>query len=212
MSASKLISSKNSNASNKAKNKLALLVSEAPKKNDSLALLVSEAPKKDYALWKLAVEAPKKPEYTNSWLEKTNKIIKSLEQKIGGIDQHHFEEAYCAAQHLLHVLLCARDAYQLHRGSLNQSHECAMEDFNYACTQIIAKVRPVLERDLGWGDYLTNLLKTIVNTTISIVTLGQVGTFFTPKQSQSLAHTEKAIKELLNEVQQEPETPTANQP
>ena len=46
--------------------------------------------------------------------------------------------------------------------------------------------RRVLERDLNWGPFLNNLLKTIVNALILVVSFGQVNNFFTLEKSETL--------------------------
>ncbi|MCL9685172.1 hypothetical protein [Legionella maioricensis] len=43
----------------------------------------------------------------------------------------------------------------------------AKELFITSCSAAIEEAKPLLEKELGWGDYLTNLLKSLVNAVIS---------------------------------------------
>jgi hypothetical protein len=59
--------------------------------------------------------------------------------------------------------------------------------FKRQCETAIRDAKPVLSRDLGWGDFLTNLLKEIANTFISVFTANPHA-LFTPARSASLEH------------------------
>lgn len=61
---------------------------------------------------------------------------------------------------------------------------------------------PILERDLGWGQYLTNLLKSIINAVVYLATFGKRDSFFPYSQSkinQEATETNKKLQEFDND-------------
>ncbi|MGC1182064.1 hypothetical protein [Legionella sp.] len=80
--------------------------------------------------------------------------------------------------------------------SVTKANKC----FEDLCDTLINKAKPVLERDLSWGDYLTNLLKAFANAIIKIVLSSrQLNTFFKPIQSESILAAEEAQLNLKKE-------------
>jgi curved DNA-binding protein CbpA len=71
------------------------------------------------------------------------------------------------AEDLLHELENATDAYYKNLSDKKISADSSKTIFIDSCTNAITKVKPVLEQELGWGDYLNNLLKGLVNAIIS---------------------------------------------
>lgn len=63
------------------------------------------------------------------------------------------------------------------------------------CTSLIGGAKPALQKDLGWGDYLKNLMKQIANFFIRKVT-SNPNSLFTLKQSDSVVAAEKAALDL----------------
>lgn len=113
-----------------------------------------------------------------------------LKSKIGQINQHHFPEALSKAKELLRSLQDARNHYHLALSTSGGSR-AAERVFKQRCDKAIDGAKPILERDLGWGAYLTNLLKKLVNVFIWGLSCGQVHTFFTLEKAASLVAVEQ---------------------
>jgi len=75
---------------------------------------------------------------------------------------------------------------------MNEQH--AQKIFITASKKAINKAKPVLERDLGLGDYLMNFLKIIANAVISLVSTNH--SFFKPTISKSVLAVEGLEEEL----------------
>ncbi|CEG56486.1 J domain-containing protein [Legionella fallonii] len=129
--------------------------------------------------------------------QRINKILGDLTQEIGGIDQHHFKEAQNAAECLLIALEDAKISYLASLNNLDMNIDEAAKDFKLACQTAIEETRPVLERDLGWGTYLTNLLKTIANVIIQVVSFGQASNFFKQERAESIKLVEEVDRQLF---------------
>lgn len=71
------------------------------------------------------------------------------------------------AEDLLHELENATEAYYKNLSDKKISADSSKTIFIDSCTNAITKAKPVLEKELGWGDYLNNLLKGLVNAIIS---------------------------------------------
>ena len=87
--------------------------------------------------------------------------VKLLEQ-----EKHINPKVLQEAQNLANTLSIAANEYlesikdyQVDRGN-------AQRIFMDKCSVAIQKAKPLLEKELGWGDYLTNLLKTLANSLI----------------------------------------------
>lgn len=130
--------------------------------------------------------------------KKITRILEGLAQKIGAVDQHHFKKAVDAGMRLLTGLQEARRNYLINLNTLEISIHKANTNFENTCNTLINKARPELERDLGWGTYLTNLLKTIANAVIWTASLGQANHFFKQEQSESIKAIEEAGASLKN--------------
>ena len=126
---------------------------------------------------------------------KIDNILKELAQKIGGIEQHHFEEALSTAENLLNTLHKAKIDYLNNLDSIDITIDDANEDFKQTCKVVIDEARSVLERDLNWGTYLTNLCKALGNIIILVATFGQINNFFKQERAESIRAVENA--ELL---------------
>jgi hypothetical protein len=88
----------------------------------------------------------------------------------------------------------------LHKNLINLVNE-SLGDKQYFVTQtkaLIGKDIPTLQRDLGWGDYLTNLAKEICNTVVKAFSLGCHGGFFDTKKSDAVKEAEKLQDEVLS--------------
>jgi hypothetical protein len=121
-----------------------------------------------------------------------NEILVPINKKIGQIEQHKWSEAYTAATILLAALKAALDAYQknlLNPSGINKNTPTQI--FIGECTDAINAALPVLEKDLGLGDYLKNLLKSIYNA-VALIFSDSKSSFFKIEESQSA----KAVKEM----------------
>lgn len=144
----------------------------------------------------LQVEEHIKPQKEEEKNNKIDDLMKNIDitlddflNKINNID-HHSSEAQTTAERLYSKLHHARIVYETQlKTGMNENQEkistsAAWALFNKQCTKAINKAMPVLERDLGWGDYLLNILKTCANAVFKTVT-GSRNNFFTPVQSES---------------------------
>ncbi|CEG57180.1 ankyrin repeat domain-containing protein [Legionella fallonii] len=149
-------------------------------------------------------EALKEQQYQKLAKERISRIdlaIATLGSKIGQAEQHHFSEAINTATKLLDDLHAFRDEY--HDALLNEPRvdmKIAGNRFNDSCTLAITNAKQVLERDLGWGDYLGNLLKALVNAVVWVFTVGNSNAFFPYKKAESL----EAIEQEEQNLKQKP--------
>lgn len=68
--------------------------------------------------------------------------------------------------------------------------------FHTNCTTAIKQAMPVLEKDLGWGDYLKNLLKTLVQAIVKVISFGYKDVFFAHKKSTASTIAQITEQEL----------------
>lgn len=126
-------------------------------------------------------------------LNKIDAIFAELHDKIGTENHHHSKEALDKAGKLVTALHKARDNYeeQLKSGI---SYLKAGTLFKRKCEHAIEDVRNVLERDLGWGDFLGNWLKTLVNTIIQVFTSNPNALFTVNRSKAALALDHMAVE------------------
>ena len=122
---------------------------------------------------------------------KIDAALMGLNHKIGLVEQHHLHTATVKAQELLARLTTARDDYYRALTPAAADRVVASVNFKKECVTIINNAKPVLARDLGWGDYLSNLLRGLINLVTYGVTFGTVHTFFTPIKSAALEALEQ---------------------
>lgn len=130
-------------------------------------------------------------------------ILGQLSEKINGIGTN-FSEAQSVANSLYKTLLDARNEYEKHlktgqysKGTI--AFHKAGELFKTTCNNAIKAALPILERDLGWGDYLKNMFKNLANAVVFVSTLGQVSGFF-PKVESESAKIATSINSELQET------------
>ncbi|KTD54694.1 hypothetical protein [Legionella quateirensis] len=144
------------------------------------------------------VDEPKHQEQTyQGRAEQLDRVLDNFAAKINTIGSYH-PEAKDKALELLNTLKNAKsEAFS------NPSQE-SVATFRTKAISAIKEATPVLQRDLGWGDYLVNLTKMIVNAVTS--TVAQVFTFgysnhqgfFTIKQSDANKDAQKLETDLGN--------------
>ncbi|HAT1802859.1 TPA: type IV secretion protein Dot [Legionella pneumophila] len=129
-------------------------------------------------------------------LQKVDGIIQELTLKIDRVDQHQYKKAHDTANTLLQSLIAARDEYERDLRANEFSQELAGRKFKLACQDAVKIAKPVLEKDLGWGDYLKNLLKCLGNAVITCFTFGYQHGFFAYARPDSAKAVEKAEEDL----------------
>ncbi|HAT8117749.1 TPA: type IV secretion protein Dot, partial [Legionella pneumophila] len=135
-------------------------------------------------------------ETINQALLKVDGILQELTLKIDRVDQHQYKKAHDTANTLLQSLIAARDEYERDLRANEFSQELAGRKFKLACQDAVKIAKPVLEKDLGWGDYLKNLLKCLANAVITVFTFGCQQGFFTYARPDSAKAIEKAEEDL----------------
>ncbi|HAT8179186.1 TPA: Dot/Icm secretion system substrate [Legionella pneumophila] len=134
-------------------------------------------------------------------LETVDQALEELKSKIGNVNQHKYDKAYEAAKTLLRQLQETRDQYAVDLKNPQTNLNEAGLKFKEACKLLIQDAKPILEKDLGWGDYLKNLLKVIVNTIVFGVTFGASQGFFATTRAKSAVAVEEAENDLeLNQI------------
>ncbi len=129
-------------------------------------------------------------------LSEIDQTLEMLKRNIGNIDHHHSPEALEKAQQLLSALQAAWEQY---KSDLNKSRvdaPKARDRFKTYCREAINTAKPILEKDLSWGDYLNNILKIMLNQVINVLTLGYYNSFFTYKRSDAIENV-AGLQQLL---------------
>lgn len=135
------------------------------------------------------------PEETRAF-DKIDGALNTLRHKIGTRDKHLDEKAYLQSISLLELLTKARNKYLVDLNNPNLTIEHAGRVFKDRCKKHINKAKPILERDLSWGDYLENLLISLFNAVIKALTFGHTKNFFTQVKSKSFHDVEQAEMDL----------------
>ncbi|WP_269465566.1 Dot/Icm secretion system substrate [Legionella pneumophila] len=134
-------------------------------------------------------------------LEAVDQALEELKGKIGDINQHKYDKAYEAAKTLLRQLQETRDQYVVDLTNPQTNFNEAGLKFKEACKLVIQDAKPILEKDLGWGEYLKNLLKVLVNAIVFCVTFGANQGFFATTRAKSAVAVEEAESALeLNQI------------
>ena len=100
------------------------------------------------------------------------------------------------------------EAYRIYVKSKEQgtvTKDVAKTTFLDSCTLAINTAKPLLEKELGWGEYLQNLLKSIANAFISAtntVTKSKIA-FFTPDKAPMVSEVEN-IEEQVKDFKSPP--------
>lgn len=140
------------------------------------------------------------PDHYKVASDKLDSLLDSYATKIKSIGTHH-PEANEKAQELLINLREAKEHAFMHPDVES------LKEFRAHTDQYIREATPMLQKDLGWGDYLSNLSAQIVNAVTTciaqMVTFGksQHQGFFSIKHSQAnkdVQELEKDIKDSFN--------------
>lgn len=132
----------------------------------------------------------------SKYLSEVNCSIDNLSTKICAPHQHHFLGALEQAKTLLTELNQARESFNQTNIKTNKIDEIKLAKYQFQsrCRRAINQALPVLERDLGWGDFLINLLKTILNGVIKLCTSEYSNSFFYYKRSEAVNEVEQIAK------------------
>ncbi len=139
-------------------------------------------------------------------VKRIERILDGLVEKIEGIGQNH-PEARSQAVNLHNTLMVGLNTLEEELKSGQKSRKEATDDFKELCSATIMSVMPALEKDLGWGEYLKNMLKSIANVFIAgVQKLGSNATFFNTSSKSS-----QAVDETGQELQaDDDQAPSAN--
>ena len=160
-------------------------------------------------------ERNRRDRYVAMVRNKISSALNVLRARINQID-HPLEEAITVANDLLIQLEKQQNTYLVKLQLGLDELDLSIIDFKnapsineidnayiQACEGLINDddTRQVLERDLNWGPFLNNLLKTIVNAIILVVTFGQVSNFFTLEKSETILTIDEAQYSLKPTIQ-----------
>lgn len=170
-------------------------ITEALSKNKSQLLyqqVIKAALQEDSPLSQQLI---KRIEKSKELSQPIQKILRDLEYRIGRFYQHHSQEAVHTANELLLELKEINNLYIQKLSHEDVDIEKAGKEFISACRIAVNKAETVLKNDLGWGDYLINLMKDLANAIIAPVSTGP--NFFTLKKSLSMSNIEQAENDLI---------------
>jgi hypothetical protein len=128
-------------------------------------------------------------------LTKIDKTLASLALKIIGINTTYCAKAKEKAGDLLIQLRGLRNKYEQALNDPNTSRTKAGIDFKNGCKQAIESAKPLLEKDLSFGDFLDNLFKDLANAVIKIFS-DNPNALFKPTRSALVQVAEDAEIEL----------------
>lgn len=116
------------------------------------------------------------------------------------------QHALGVADQLSVVLAGAIDTYERNKSNITFTKEQAKIIFMDTCTTAINNTKLVLEKELGWGEYLTNLLKSFANVLIgatntvrSAMGFQSQYTLFTPAKAPFLPEVEEMERNLYQQ-------------
>ena len=107
-----------------------------------------------------------KPEAIELGIKKReiDNLIDDFSNKISAIKLHPSHRAQKKATELLASLRVAQERYNAVQSTASEdTRKQADKQFKTDCRAAIKDAKPILENDLEWGDYLSNLLKNLLN-------------------------------------------------
>lgn len=113
---------------------------------------------------KTSIPEPEQIQPKDSRLTQIDDALSQLKIKIDGCDFKNYPDAQAVANKLHEDLSTARDTYANNLGAGHETDANIL--FISTCKTVIDEAKPILEKDLSWGEYLKNLLKTMVNAVI----------------------------------------------
>lgn len=140
--------------------------------------------------------SPLKPSLIHQQDEEISAILQDFSKEIASIKKPHVPKAIEKAKHLLNSLNEAKKTYLIALNNPDIDKVKTALEFKNTCTKLIHNALPALQRELGWGDYLKNMLKKLVNAVIAIFSSNQ--TFFAYKKSVLCGAAETTENKLNN--------------
>lgn len=122
-------------------------------------------------------------------------IISAFSIKMSSIS-HQYGKARDAADSLLLRLNTAKEAYETKIDSSADNWVAASAQFKSDCEDAILSEGKILENDLGWGDYLRNMLIALTEAVARVFSAGKYSGFFTPVKSESSIAVDKLSTDL----------------
>ncbi|WP_298626262.1 hypothetical protein [uncultured Legionella sp.] len=92
-------------------------------------------------------------------------ILRNFKQKIDSLEPQYFEAQKHATQ-----LLCKLEQFRIE--ALKKPTDRALSDFRIKAHKEITNSMPLLQKELGWGDYLLNILQQITDILITVFSFG----------------------------------------
>lgn len=89
---------------------------------------------------------------------------------------------------------------QLKKKAFQSPSKESLDEFVKHTKQSIKEATPQLQKDLGWGSYLQNLAKQIVNVIFNIASFGLSGSSFFKPQSSSAVETARKVEEDIEQA------------
>lgn len=146
----------------------------------------------------IANDNAKKMEWINSTL---NALYKKLNQYYPKQKQAHkdSQKPYDVAHTLIAELRTANVVFTVGLSFTNNRSETQKieTDFLNACKTAIDKAKPILQKDHNLGDYLTNLLKSLANLVVKVVS-SNPQVFFKPKETTAAAAAIAEVDQKLH--------------
>lgn len=164
--------------------------------NTAVSLPVQNVTKNSLSVKRNVIQTPTVLSPNAPELVAIDKILAELKDKIGTINQHKYKKAVVAATTLMDALEIERNQFAEGLEHNNNSKLVLFNQFKVGCSNAINTAKPALMNDLGWGDYLNNLLKKLVNAVTKTITFGTAHTLFTPIKSESLKAVEQSEHDL----------------
>lgn len=118
-------------------------------------------------------------------LKPINEVLDAHETQLESLDYHRSKKGKEKGRELLDNLKRNKDYYTDKLFS-TENDAIALYEFKRSCVKDIDDAKLILENELGWADYLTNLAKALINMPIKVVTLGYCDSFFKPSASKPL--------------------------
>ncbi|MCC5792123.1 MAG: hypothetical protein JJT82_05880 [Legionellaceae bacterium] len=136
-------------------------------------------------------------------VDKIERVLGEFAEKIASIGIGHVK-AQQTATDLLGTLRVLKGQYLCHPSKEN------LKTFVDQSKDAINQAMPILQKDLGWGDYLQNVLKKIANAVAYVMSAGYQTDFFAQKKSlalQSAVQMSESLTETYTEHGAESTTP-----
>ncbi|BCA96733.1 hypothetical protein TUM19329_30940 [Legionella antarctica] len=120
---------------------------------------------------------------------KIQQILDGFKVKIDTVGQHHMD-AIKVAEDLY------KDLTKLNENTFNKLDDEKLAAFPQQAQSLITIATPLLQKDLGWGSYLTNLATELCNSAVKFFTVGRHPGFFKVKDSGAVENAKELEREL----------------